>query len=134
MNKFRSGFEERLAKDLKDFEYEGTTLLYNKRTTRKMECLDCGSSHVLQKAKYLTDFKLPNGIFLEAKGWFKSSDRTKMESVIKCNPDLDIRMVFMKDGWVDNKKKHLKYSQWCDKRNIKYCVGKVPIEWLREIA
>ena len=85
MNKYRSKFEERVAKDLKDFTYECTTLIYNKRTTRKMECLDCGSQHVLQKAKYLTDFRLPNGIYIEAKGWFKASDRTKMESVIKCN-------------------------------------------------
>ena len=131
MRKFRSKFEEGIAKDLKDFEYESTTLLYNKRTTRKMECLDCGSSHVLQKAKYLTDFRLPNGIYIEAKGWFISSDRSKMESVIKCNPDLDIRMLFQRDGWA-NTTKTVKYSQWCDKRKIKWAVGKVPIEWVRE--
>ena len=131
MNKYRSKFEERVAKDLKDFTYECTTLLYNKRTTRKMECLDCGSSHVLQKAKYLTDFRLPNGIYIEVKGWFKPSDRTKMESVIKCNPDLDIRMLFQKDGWT-TKKKTQKYSEWCDKRKIKYAIGKVPIEWVKE--
>jgi len=131
MNNFRSKFEERIAKDLKDFTYECTTLTYNKRTTRKMECLDCGSAHVLQKAKYLTDFRLPNGIYIEAKGWFKPSDRTKMESVIKCHPELDIRMLFQKDGWC-NKAKTLKYSQWCDKRKIKWAVGKVPIEWREE--
>jgi len=134
MNNFRSKFEERVAKDLKSFEYEGTTLIYTKRTTRKMECLDCGSQHVLQKAKYLTDFRLPNGIYIEAKGWFKPSDRTKMESVIKCNPDCDIRMLFQKDGWTDTKKKHLKYSQWCNKRKIKWAVGKVPIEWIKEVC
>ena len=78
MNTYRSKFEERLAKDLINFTYECTTLLYNKRTNRKMECLDCGSAHVLQKAKYLTDFRLSNGIYIEAKGWFKPSDRTKM--------------------------------------------------------
>ena len=100
MNNFRSKFEERIAKDLGEFEYESTTLMYNKRTTRKMECL-------------------------------KPSDRTKMESVIKCHPELDIRMLFQKDGWC-NKAKTLKYSQWCDKRKIKWAVGKVPIEWVRE--
>lgn len=131
MIKFRSKFEERVAKDLKDFEYESDTLIYNKRTTRKMECLECGSQHVLQKAKYLTDFKLPNGIFIEAKGWFKPNDRTKMESVIKCNPDCDIRMLFQKDGYT-TKNKTQKYSEWCDKRKIKYAIGKVPIEWVKE--
>tara|TARA_B100000795_G_scaffold212800_1_gene166446 strand:- start:1260 stop:1655 length:396 start_codon:yes stop_codon:yes gene_type:complete len=131
MNNYRSKFEERLAKDLEDFTYECTTLMYNKRTNRKMECLDCGSQHVLQKAKYLTDFRLSNGIYIEAKGWFKPSDRTKMESVIKCNPDVDIRMLFQKNGWT-TKKKIQKYSQWCDKRKIKWAVGKVPIEWVKE--
>ncbi len=131
MIKFRSKFEERVAKDLKDFEYESDTLIYNKRTTRKMECLECGSQHVLQKAKYLTDFKLPNGIFIEAKGWFKPNDRTKMESVIKCNPDCDIRMLFQKDGYT-TKNKTQKYSEWCDKRKIKYAIGKVPIGWIKE--
>jgi hypothetical protein len=132
MHKFRSKFEERVAKDIKDFTYECTTLLYNKRTTRKMECLDCGSQHVLQKAKYLTDFRLPNGMYIEVKGWFKPSDRTKMESVIKCHPELDIRMLFQKDGWT-TKAKNVKYSQWCDKRKIKYAIGKVPIKWIREV-
>ena len=131
MIKFRSKFEERVAKDLKDFEYESDTLIYNKRTTRKMECLDCGSQHVLQKAKYLTDFRLPNGIYIEVKGFFKPSDRTKMESVIKCNPDCDIRMLFQKDGWT-TKKKTQKYSGWCEKRKIKWAIGKVPIEWIKE--
>lgn len=129
MHKFRSKLEETISKQLGDFTYECTTLKYNKRTTRKMECLDCGSQHILQKAKYLTDFRLPNGIFLEVKGWFKPSDRTKMESVIKCNPELDIRMVFDKDNWT-TKKKTQKYSDWCRKRKIKYCIGEVPKEWL----
>jgi len=133
MNKYRSKFEERVAKELEDkgvdFTYECTTLKYNKRTTRKMECLDCGSSHIVQKAKYLTDFRLSNGVFLEVKGWFMPSDRTKMESVIKCNPGLDIRMVFERDNWT-TKKKTQRYSEWCKKRKIKYCVGEIPKEWL----
>jgi len=132
LNKYRSGFEERIAKTLpKGFEYEGTTLLYKKRTTRKMACDDCGGERIVQFAKYLTDFRLPNGIYLEAKGWFKPADRTKMVSVIKCHPDLDIRMVFQKDGWCTKLKKQ-KYSEWCRKNKIQYCIGKVPIEWIRE--
>ena len=130
MNKYRSELEADIAKTLPDgFTYECTTLPYNKRTTRKMTCLDCGSAHVLQHAKYLTDFKLPNGIYLEAKGWLKPSDRTKMESVIKCNPDVDIRMVFQRDNWCTKAKKQ-KYSDWCKKHKIKYCIGQVPKEWM----
>lgn len=135
MNTYRSGYEVRISEDLEEqgigFAYESTTLMYNKRTTRKMVCLDCGSQHVLQKAKYLTDFRLPNGIYIEAKGWFKASDRSKMESVIKCNPDLDVRMLFQKEGWA-NASKTVSYTQWCDKRKIKWAIGLVPIEWIEE--
>ena len=133
MNKFRSKFEERIARDLGEgnYTYECSTLLYNKRTNRALVCQDCGSGHVLVKAKYLTDFRLPNGIYIEAKGWLKPSDRTKMVSVIKCNPELDIRMLFQKDGWCTKQKKQ-KYSDWANKNKIKWAIGKVPISWVRE--
>ncbi|MBL4753827.1 MAG: hypothetical protein JKY52_09585 [Flavobacteriales bacterium] len=134
MNKYRSGYEERVSKTLPEgFTYECTVLDYYKRTSRKMQCQDCSSVHVLQYAKYLTDFKLPNGIFLEVKGWFKPADRTKMVSVIKCNPTLDIRMVFQKQGWC-TKKKLQTYTDWCDKNKIKWAIGKVPNSWLEEPA
>lgn len=130
MNKYRSGYEEWVAGTLpKGFTYECTTLPYKKRSNRKMQCEDCGGTRVLQYAKYLTDFRLPNGIYLEVKGWFKPSDRTKMLSVIKCHPELDIRMVFQKDQWTTKLKKQ-RYSQWCKKNKIKYCVGSVPKEWM----
>ena len=95
-----------------------------------MLCQECGSEDIVQYANYLTDFRLPNGIYLEVKGFFKSSDRTKMESVIFEHPELDIRMVFQRDNWVTKLKKQ-KYSDWCKKRSIKYCVGAVPTEWMK---
>ena len=135
MHKYRSKFEERVAKDLTNtkvkFEYESKEIIYNKRTNRKLVCLDCGSTHVLIKAKYTPDFILENGIIIEAKGYFRSTDRSTIESVVKQYPELDIRMLFQIDGWA-NKSKTVKYSQWCKKRKIKYAIGKIPIEWVRE--
>ena len=129
-NRYRSKLEANLALTLpKNFTYECTTLKYRKKTRREMVCQSCGGDNILQYATYLTDFRLPNGIYLEAKGWFKPSDRTKMESVIACNPDVDIRMVFQNDGWTTRLKRQ-KYSEWCIKRKIKYCIGKIPKEWL----
>ena len=133
MNNYRSGFEERVAKDLGDgnFTYECTKLQYKKRTSRKMACSDCGSEHVIRYASYLTDFRLTNGIYIEVKGWLKPSDRTKMESVIKCHPELEIRMLFQKDGWCTKLKKQ-KYSDWANKHKIKWAIGKVPVAWIKE--
>lgn len=125
---FRSKFEKRLADSLDSYTYECTKLSYVRKTNRKMECGDCGSTKVIQFATYLTDFKLPSGIFVEAKGFFKPADRTKMASVIKCNPDVDIRMVFQADNWCTKKKK-MRYSDWCKKNGIKYSVGTIPKSW-----
>ena len=45
-------------------------------------------------SKYKPDFVLPNGIIIETKGQFLSSDRTKHKLIAKQNPLLDIRFVF----------------------------------------
>jgi hypothetical protein len=131
-NRYRSKLEARIALTLpKGSTYECTTLKYRKRTRRKMVCQTCGGEEILQYADYLTDFRLPNGIYLEVKGWFKPNDRTKMESVIACNPEVDIRMVLQTDSWTTKLKKQ-RYSDWCNKRKIKYCIGTVPKEWMNE--
>ena len=80
MAKYRSRLEERLARWLEvngqPFEYETLKLDYT------------------IKAVYTPDFILPNGVILEAKGYFKPEDRRKMLAVKKQHPDLDIRLVF----------------------------------------
>ena len=43
--------------------------------------------------KYIPDFRVGD-VYLECKGWFKSTDRRKMVAVKKAHPDLDIRIVF----------------------------------------
>jgi hypothetical protein len=45
----------------------------------------------LEYKKYLPDFLLPNGIYLEVKGRFKLEDRKKHLFVREHHPDLDIR-------------------------------------------
>lgn len=81
---------------------------------------------------YLPDFKLDNGIFVEAKGNFDREARKKMALVCEQNPDLDIRLLFMRDNRIG---KHKKYSDWCKQRGIKYHVslnGTIPEEWTME--
>ena len=55
-----------------------------------------------------------------------------MVLVIEQNPDIDIRLLFMRDNYISKKSK-TKYSDFCKKRNIKYHVsvmGEIPKEWL----
>lgn len=81
---------------------------------------------------YCPDFVLANGIIVEAKGQFDREMRKKMELVIAQNPDKDIRILFMRDNYI-NRGSKTRYTDWCKKRNIKCAVsykGEVPDEWL----
>jgi len=83
--------------------------------------------------KYLPDFKLPNGIYVECKGRFTPADRRKMALIIEQNPELDIRMLFMRDNTLSKASKTT-YTMWCSQRNIKSAVssdGTIPTEWLK---
>lgn len=118
----RSGLEKKVAEYLDqnkvEYEYETVVLSYEIPT---------------EKHKYKPDFILKNGIIIEAKGNFNAQTRKKMGLVIEQNPDLDIRMLFMRDNKISKSSKTA-YSDWCEKRGIKYTVsanGTVPEEWIK---
>lgn len=121
--KLRSGLERNVAAFLEEhgvsFTYEEDKIPYT----------------VPSKArKYVPDFKLENGIYVEAKGKFDAATREKMLLVIKQNPDKDIRLLFMRDNKI-TKVSPTKYTDWCKKHGIKCAVsdkGKVPLEWINE--
>ena len=137
--RYRSGLEKKFAKWLKSsripFEYETLHLNYQKMV-HMGKCLACGGSAVAVNKIYTPDFILRNGIIIELKGKFTSQMRTKMLSVVRYNPDKDIRMVFSKDNWL-TKNHNERYSDWCKRNNIKYHVMKdhrkpsIPIKWTR---
>ena len=114
---FRSGLEEQVADllvelDIK-YEYEPTRIAYE-------------IAH-----NYSPDFLLPNGVYLETKGYWDSADRRKIKNVIEQNPDLDIRMVFQDPYKKISKKSRTTYSMWCDKHNIKWSsYSNIPLDWL----
>ena len=117
MNKYRSKLEERVSEFMTNlgvvYEYEDTRIPYT-----------------LQH-NYTPDFKLVNGIYLETKGFFSSSDRTKMLAVKKQHPELDIRMVFQAPFNKLYKGSKSTYASWCEKHDIKWCAfHDIPIDWL----
>ena len=63
----------------------------------------------------LSDFILPNGIIIEAKGQFVSSDRSKHKLIKEQHPDLDIRFVFSNSRTRIGKKSKTTYAMWCDR-------------------
>lgn len=80
---------------------------------------------------YTPDFLLPNGVFLETKGYWDADDRRKMLAVKKCNPELDIRMVFQSPFNPISKKSKTTYAEWCEKHDIPWCsFTTIPIDWL----
>jgi hypothetical protein len=133
MNKYRSKYEANIAKDLKarriKFEYETVKIPYY--LSKKGRCKFCSSGVVFVHKVYTPDFII-GSLIIEAKGRFVSSDRTKMLAAKEANPNLDIRMLFMRDQWC-TKKKRKRYSDWCNDHNIPFAFGTVlPKDWLRE--
>jgi predicted nuclease of restriction endonuclease-like RecB superfamily len=79
---------------------------------------------------YLPDFVIqrPDGstFYIEAKGYLRSSDRTKLLAIKEQGHDL--RMIFSQDNKLTAKSK-TRYSDWCKKNDIPYSINSVPIEW-----
>jgi hypothetical protein len=118
---FRSGLEERVAKELAalsiPYEYE----------TKKIPYTTPPAAHT-----YTPDFILPNGIIVETKGYFDSADRTKHVLVKAQHPELDIRFVFSNANTKLSKTSLTTYAAWCLKRGFLFATKSIPIAWLRE--
>lgn len=82
----RSGLEVKVAAQ---FEEAGVSAIYEPRPP-----IPFHYPGRPRPAKYLPDFRLPNGIYIETKGWFKSEDRKKHLLIKFQQPHLDIRFVF----------------------------------------
>lgn len=130
----RSKFETRVGQDLQDrgisFEYEAESYEYQKQPYNA-KCSTCGSTNVWELRKYTPDFFLPNGVIIEAKGRWLAKERKLLRSLLDLNPYLDIRMLFMRDNWL-TKNHTQRYSDWCNRRGIKWAIGRVPGEWVDE--
>lgn len=117
---YRSGLEEKVADELKQlgvpFHYEPPGwVIYQK-----------------PHSKYKPDFVLPNGIIVETKGQFLSSDRSKHKLIKAQNPELDIRFVFSNSRTRIGKKSKTTYGMWCERLGFEYADKSIPQSWLKE--
>lgn len=118
MNKFRSKFEERIynaaIKSKKKIDHEPHYIPY------------------VIKGSYLPDFRLPNGVYVEAKGYLDAGACRKMKAVKASNPDLDIRFVFQNANGKRNRRAKLRNWEWAERHGFKWSEGTIPLEWWRK--
>lgn len=120
---FRSGLEERVAKQLQAvgipvvYEAPESVIRYTKPA---------------KEHKYTPDFVLPNGIIIETKGRFITADRQKHLLLAIYHPHLDIRFVFSNPNARISKTSKTTYADWCEKHGFLYAKGLIPNEWFRE--
>lgn len=133
-NEFRSKFEHRIALSLEErgvkYKYETEQLEYYTKV-RSGVCEDCDGTHVLQRRWYTPDFFLPNGIVIEAKGQFTSSNRVTLKAIREAHPTLDLRLVFMANNRI-SKSSDTTYIDWAEQFDFKYSLRGIPDEWLLE--
>lgn len=117
--KFRSGFEQNLAGQIRNAEgtlrYETLRLKYQRKPST-----------------YTPDYVLKNGIVVEAKGRFTATDRTKMLLVKAQHPHLDIRLVFMNPRVRLSSISKTTYGEWATKHGFQWAERWVPNEWFIE--
>jgi hypothetical protein len=118
--RFRSGLEERTAKYLKKLKVKFT---YEKIKIRWQD---------LRYRTYTPDFVLANGIIIETKGRFITSDRQKHLMIKEQHPDLDIRFVFSNPNSKLYKGSKTTYADWCNKHGFKWAKEEIPLEWIKE--
>ena len=117
---YRSRFEEDVAKVLRS---EKQRIRYEKLSIK----------YAVQMFRlYKPDFILNNGIIIEAKGWFKSTDRVKHLLVQEQYPDLDIRFLFQNAYNKIHKNSKTRYCDWCDKYGFLWTDKEIPKKWLTE--
>lgn len=115
--KYRSGLERKVAEDLQNrgvtYTYEGERIPY------------------VVERKYIPDFQLSNGIYIEAKGFFKDEDCRKMKLLKAQHPDKEFRMLFQNPK-TKVQSKRFTNAEWCERYGFQYCHGTVPQEWIDE--
>lgn len=121
--KFRSKYEKRIwdelgkKQDKVDYEPQKPVIRYNAPHT------------------YIPDFVIKkNGIIVEAKGYLRPVDRSKMRLIKKQNPSLDIRFLFMNaNKRLTKSPNSLMYWEWCERHDFPWSEGdKIPEEWFNE--
>lgn len=120
-NGYRSGLEDLVAAQIAAaglaVKYEDVTFSYVKP---------------LRPSKYTPDFILPNGIVIETKGRFETSDRQKHKWIKEQHPLIDIRFVFSRSKTRISKTSKTTYGMWCEQYGFAFADKLIPHAWIIE--
>jgi hypothetical protein len=121
---YRSGLEDKIAKQIKDAGYD---VIYEQEKITYTQ--------PARQAKYTPDFKLPKrgGFFyVETKGRWLTADRHKHLLIKQQFPDIDIRFVFSSQNSKLYKGSKTTYAMYCERHGFKYAHRVIPDSWLLE--
>jgi len=100
-HKFKSGLEKtfaaKAAKAMLPFSYEPDRFKY------------------IIQSHYTPDFKIREGVYIETKGYFSSSNRSRMLAFKEQFPQVTIHLVFQKPHNKINKASETTYAEWATK-------------------
>lgn len=125
--KLRSGYEGKVSLALDragvEYTYESEKVPYVVPATKK---------------NYIPDFRIVTAsgrvLFIEAKGRFLPQDRKKTLLVRAQNPQMDHRILFMRNNTLSKQSKTT-YGDWCEKHGVPYAIsstGVPPESWYKE--
>ena len=83
-----------------------------------------------RKTHYKPDIQLSNGVIIEVKGEFSTTDRQKHLLIKQQHPALDIRFVFQNSRRRISRQSKTTYALWCDTHGFLYADKRIPPEWL----
>ena len=107
----RNGYEKRVAAQLgPDYEYEAIKLPYVTKHTYTPDFVDVEHKRIV-----------------EAKGYFRPSDRAKMKAVRAAHPQYHIEIWFTNPNKTISKSSTTTYAQWCQKNGIIAKQGPMPV-------
>lgn len=122
---YRSGLEDRTAKQLKD---AGKPVIYEQEKI--------AFTWPARPTTYRPDFKIVTAsggfFYVETKGRFTVQDRQKHLLIREQHPELDIRFVFSNQNAKLYKGSPTTYRMWCEKHGFVYANKTIPDAWLRE--
>lgn len=130
---FRSKYEERVAANMTAasiaFTYEPICLKYD-LPVKGAKCKVCAAPAVSRTAHYTPDFRFKsNGTYVETKGKFTSSNRTRLMAFKASRPDVTVRILFQCDNYLTKKHKK-RYTEWAAANGYESAVGEhVPEGW-----
>mgnify|MGYP004453033467 FL=1 len=117
--RYRSQFEANFARNLRERKIAS---LYEQDKIQ----------YIPKPRTYTPDFYIEEGDFyVETKGRFFATDRTKHLLIKEQHPDIDIRFVFLNAKNRLDKRSRTTYAQWCEKNGFLYSEKRMPEEWMK---